>query len=551
MAWTQRLLDELLAARRQPRFVVDSLRGFGLPSEGTAVRWSTHAEGGYEQVITRDGTSIQHASLSPGSWTVSPSSLNLGLTRVDVSRLRPGLVLQLRLGFEGWDVGDYEPVWTGMLVGLSYAGRRYQARLKGLEGSLNARWGIGAPYPVQPAVFFDLADATSHTTLATAFTPGISTELDFNTSNEPQRATGGLYTVRITNNAGTQFLVQGDTLTSFSAGTKRRLSGLVYGVMDGAAPSGAFSVGNDVEYLAWDEEHPLRIAQRLVTSTGNGTNGAEDVYPAEWGLGVPASVVDADDWSAQRVFAGPLGLSSPSWHMLQGAPATTFGQWLASFLGDGGFWVCQRQGLLTGRGIQALESQAITMYPSDRDLMSVDIEHFGGQVEYGAIRVVDHGQRSASTPNPYDPAVQLEDTVARLVGAIRPKLPPVVGPDYLDNGIPRPRWGRPIIPEFNVVLPVYGATGDRSAWLVDVVTRLEPYVCRRPEVITATMAGLHWGRATLGDAVGLTTAMVHSRRGPTDLVTKGGWHTVVGGGPDWFRGTTTLQLWGVPPTDEG
>ncbi len=550
MPWTQRFIDELAAGRKRPRFVVDSLSGFGLPGEFTAIRWSTHNEAGYTQCIT-DACSLGPTELSVGTCTVSPMQFTAELTRnFSTNGLRRGYVVELRMGFDGWDVSDYEPIFIGVLKSLTYNGTRarYMVTFVGLEGNLNTRWGLGGAYPDKPDVFSDLEH--NETTLDAAWLVG-STTIDFATGTGPKRVDGGLYTVRVTNNAGTTFLMQGDTLTTPSAGVTR-LENLTFGVMDSAAPSGSFSAGNKVEYLAWDEEHPLRIAQRLVTSSFGSGNGSEDVYPAEWGLQVPASHIDESDWSQQRILAGPDLLESPSWHLLQDAPATTFGQWLSGFLSDGGFFLCQRQGKMTGRAIQLLESQAITLKPNDRDIKSIEIEHFGGEIEYRRTTVVDHGMRSASVRNPYDPTAQLSDTVARLVGAMTPRLPPVVQEDYESAGyIGIEAWSRPTSPEKRIVLPVYGSSADRSRWRSNVLDRLFRYYNRVPERIKVTLPGLHWAMASLGDAVGLTTTIINSRRGPNDLITKGGWHTVVRVGMDPFNNRCTYTLLGVPEDSEG
>jgi len=549
MAWTQRFIDELARPHRRPRFVVESLRGFGLPFEATAIRWSSHAEAGYDQVITREGTSLTHGSLSVGQWTVSPGGLSVGLTRqVDRSRLLPGLVVHLRMGFDGWAVEDFEPIFVGVLTQLGRQGRRWMASFGGLEGQLNVRWGIGAPYPSDPEVFLD---AGTTKTLDIDFVPGATT-LDIASSTEPRKASDGDYLVRVMQNNGETILVKASGLSSPSAGVTR-LTGCTFGEMDSPGHTDTANAGNDVVYLVWDEQHPLRIAQRLVTSSDSG-NGAEDVYPREWGLGVPESVTDPDDWAAQRVLSGPDGMTSPGWHLLQDAPATTFGQWLTSYLADGAFWLCQRQGLLTGRGLQALESQSISLYPTDRHLLDVQYTSFGGQLEYRYVDVHDHGGRTAALPHPYDPDAQLVDQVARLLGTMAPTLPPVTGPDHRTTSSrslgARTPWGRPSQLERQHVLPVFGSTPDRSAWRLGVLLRVLPYMTRRTEPITVTLAGLHWSQLGIGDALGLITGTVDSRRGPNDLVTKGGWHTVVGGGMNPFNGTTTFQLVAVSPDDE-
>ena len=95
------------------------------------------------------------------------------------------------------------------------------------------------------------------------------------------------------------------------------------------------------------------------------------------------------------------------------------------------------------------------------------------------------------------------------------------------------------------------SVANRDAWLASLVSRIGVYATRRLELCRVRLVGLDWGRAAPGDAIGIVSFRVDSRRGPYDLSTKGGRHIVIKSAPDLFGLTTELITIYVPPDEEG
>jgi hypothetical protein len=533
MAWSTRFLAELAARRREPRFVVESLTW--LPTTATSIYWSSHGIAGYQQVITRAGSSINHGTLNLAAATTSPTTLSIGLARtVDLSRLRPGMLVQMRIGFTGWTLDEYEPVFVGMLASVRRSGRSWVADFTGLDGALHGRGPSILSNGSSDARLF--AEAGQYTELVTDYTVGDSTlELDY--GSVVAASSDGLYAVRVTPDSGEPFIL---TATALAPGDV--LTGVSSTGQVGTTAANA-SGGNAVQGLAYDDRHPLQMAMRLVTSTGDGDNGLEDVYPESWGLGIPADVVDLVDYAEQR------GTSLPStghraWKMLADAPSDAPASWIASWLADGGFFLAQHQGRLTGRAIHRPQSRPIKAWVSDRDIIAMDYDAFGSGAETRQFWTTDQGGNrptqeysAAQYDGAYPPGLQ------SLMLALTGKLPPapvIQGSSSLKSTLNA--WSLPMRGRSELALPVYGTVPEKQAWTVDVFERLYRAQTRRTESYRVRLAGLHHGVATLGDDVGLVTFDLDSRRGPSDLSSKGGWHTVVGGGPNWFEGTTSFDL---------
>lgn len=61
----------------------------------------------------------------------------------------------------------------------------------------------------------------------------------------------------------------------------------------------AHSTDAEVKELIVFQEHPLAVALKVLTSTGEGTNGDYDTLPFHWALGIDEALVDVSKWESE------------------------------------------------------------------------------------------------------------------------------------------------------------------------------------------------------------------------------------------------------------
>jgi hypothetical protein len=113
--------------------------------------------------------------------------------------------------------------------------------------------------------------------------------------------------------------------------------------------------GDDVEPLIFFRRNPVDIVLRVLTSTGLGTNGASDLYPAAWGLAIPEACVDL----ATSALVKGAGYTLPSSGDRVLEVLVEVGDegvedalaWMESLLSPWGIILCQRQGQICLRAL--------------------------------------------------------------------------------------------------------------------------------------------------------------------------------------------------------
>jgi hypothetical protein len=106
--------------------------------------------------------------------------------------------------------------------------------------------------------------------------------------------------------------------------------------------------GNAVTSIVLLEGHPSRILQRLLTSTGTGSNGPQDTYPRPWSLGLPHWIIDEDEFQLWTVRLNITG--TYEWRILQAAEQEDPAAWIAAAFSPAGIWACTREGEVVIRG---------------------------------------------------------------------------------------------------------------------------------------------------------------------------------------------------------
>lgn len=469
-------------------------------------------------VIVREGCSVSYGRLTPGTWTRSSGGLTIAvLPGIDVRRLcTRGQGCQLRMGFKGWHHHQFQTVWVGTIRQVRWRSGRWAIECVDLPGSLQSRFGTGTE---NQNLFYGLAtteldanytagdpDLTTNATSGWTF-DSASMDSSGVLSSFPFIQDGG-YILRITPNTGSQFYLYASNFDNVD-----EFTGLVSGRFGTTAADA--DAGNAVEEVAHSQAHPIRIAGRVLSSSGTspalsggggtdpGLNGPDDVFPASWAYGLRPAYVDRDDMSA---YVALTGGDTQLWTMLVPDRQADGYSWLARWLQPGGFFLSMHQGRITCRGVVSNRTTPGFVMLTDDDI--VDIEEYqawddDSQVEYRGSRAVSSLQDESDQSQ----EAHIETRPTRTV----------VRRDQL---------------------AVYDL--DVAFWLAEITARLGIYDTRVPERVRVKLLGWRAGVASLGDVVRLNTSLL-TRRTQGDAF-DGAAGLVVAGGPDWFGATTTLEL---------
>lgn len=499
MSWSHAFTSELQRANPRRRFTLDSIGGVAyLP--GTSSVWlSTHDEGAFHlPIIARDGHSLRAASLQPGEWSSTMSELTIRLTRgwsYGLSGAGRGQLYQFRMGFQGWAWGDFQPLFTGRLVGVrrGTAGDWY-VDLRSAAGLLVSR---STQQGLQTGLFYDLPQRG--TTLATAIPASAGSGSTFRivTSAGVARETGGRYLVEITPDAGDPYLLE---CSSFNSATLTyTISGAVFGATVLAA-----AAGNLVRPMGYVRDHPVDVVKKLITSTGDGTNGVYDTLPSAWGLGLPWSTINLDDMDVTKnVLNDGASPVASSWRVYSADPQDDGLGYIEGMLAGAGLFLTEAEGQLTVRpGTNSNGQQLEIQWVGDDEIVS--LEH-----------------------NEWDPSAVLEYSRHRVIGATSDSSQS----DYMAT--------LPAALERVGQLP-YADTNE-IGWRLNVLDRIAGWTTRLPESITLTLMGHKRAGLAPGAGLGIRSKRLDSRSPfPDDL-----W-MVTSCNPDWFGSSTQITAARIP-----
>ncbi len=506
MPWSGRFIDALHGSTLAPRYLLESITvsAAGWRAVGGDLRLSSYPVAGYIEEIARRGSAVSYGELRPITWERSHGALTIGLR--GQRDIRPfttrGQVVQLRVGFAGWAPHEFEPVFTGMVRNVVQRGSRWALEVVDLVAALSSRFDTTSQQ--QP-----LFHALNSTTLTANYTPGVTATISVASGAGFNAETGGVYVLRITPTGGDPYYT--------SATTKPTANTFSGTLTDGRFNTTATAAvtGDLVEAIAYTAAHPIRIAQRLMLSTGEGAGGQYDVLPAGWSWGLDPGLVDGDDCDAFYRLSRASG--DPNWSMLVDAQQEDGIGWLSGVLRPGGFFVSQHQGLLTTRAVLSTDVETSTsgsVTINDDDIAEVsEYQAFdpGAPIEYGRPRV--RAEYTAATDSWGSSAALAETDIAS-----RPS---------------RDRYTRDLPYVFN----------GGSAWPDAVTTRMGQWDTRVPERLSLTLRGWHRGLFSVGDLVRLNTSLIRPRAYSSGDTFAGYRKAlVVGGGIDWFGATTRLVV---------
>lgn len=476
MAWSPEFIAALSQRTRAPVFTLERVQLYDEP--GVPVTIASHAgygtdagTGPYLRIVRVD---TQGATLSPRGWTSTIGSFTVtlaGKMAYLFARTVRGTVLQLKMGFAGWPEDEFQVIGLGQVRNVR--GRPPEYTLECLDAFSALRQRV-----TNDLTALKLFDGTgTATTSAAAYAVG-DTSLTMSSTTNFKRQTSGTGCVRVTPLSGASPFY----LTYTGTGTgPTRITGVSATGKFGTTAVAAAS-GSTVEEVGYLYGHPLDLARKVLTSRGSGTNGAYDVLPSVWGMGVLHELIDHDDIDAWKEVV-KVSSGSYSWDVLvEEAQEDAFG-WLESLLSPAGLFLTMRQGLLTIRAGQNSHGASAGVYYRDSGVSIGDDEiaevtdweawDGGHSPEYARIYVQGYGTSTAGT---------LSATAATL---------PAGSFLYYDL---RDR--------------VYSNVAVVNT---EVVNRLDESARNVPERLVLTCAGLRLAQLAPGDLVNVSTGLCPSR----------------------------------------
>lgn len=419
----------------------------------------------------------------------------------DVQFLRDAVVrgtcVEILMGFGTYAVGDLERIGLGRVDNIRFNGRTVTLSILDPSSLLDGRWCEAGD---EGDLFYDLRSPSS-SALTADYTAADTTVTVASTTGFP-RETGATGAILL----GTHILTYtGTGATTFTGcSTTGRF-------LTTAADVASGEFVNGVGYLYGN---PLGIARRLLVSTGAGTNGAWDDYPASWAFGLPADFVDMDDISEEAAQIVTVDPNVYKVEILVTEPVTDPRGWLYGWLAKVGCYVTMRQGLITVRGLTGSPDthRVVTAAFTDADITPGSIQSewwdSGRPKEYGTTDVY------------YSP------NTAPLSSPVKPF-------NTLPGGVDKPI-------DMSSVLFNEDGYADHGYVLSEVHNRVYMFAKWIGEVITFE-TGLAGFQVAVGDYVTLKTACPYLRYGynRTDFDVE---VLVIQVSPDFTRGTCTLRV---------
>lgn len=355
MAWGSTFIAGLSGAsicRLRLIFGPSSSPSWGGPQPSSPIIFTNYAESGSTECLGNE-CKTSGASLDPIYWRHNGSQLSV--TFIGSANLRNlldsgvvrGTIIELRVGWAGMTVANFEPVWFGQVQQIQWAGGDTW-RIIAWDATTIMRAGLST----NGHEFFSDVGASA-VVAAGGYTAGAGT-LNVNTSANFQRETGSAGAVLVDDGTNPPFVLKytGTTATSFTG-----VTGNVYGTTATSVAAGA-----SVTELALLEDHPGNILRKFLASTGAGTNGAWDTLPSVWGCHIPVAYTDETDigtWMSS-VYGG-----SGLWQVLVSETVYNGREWLNDLLSLGGIHPVMSNGMLTCRMAQDPTSSPTISGPVD------------------------------------------------------------------------------------------------------------------------------------------------------------------------------------------
>lgn len=510
MGWSDAFIDQISGpGPYYPRYTLERLAIPGFDTFGTDVYFSSHNEWGFAQQLTPNGNSYRAGDIELRDWSSRLGELTLGYrSSVDLRRqVARGQLMQCKLGFSGWAVGRYEPIFTGLVSSVDRVGQDWTVTMRSAGSAMLSRLTSSGS---ETSLFWDLTETEIVGFLG--YIPGVTTAFEVGSVTGLAKESGGKYLVFVTGDNGDQYFLEVTAYESTVNGF--RLTGLTDGILGTAASNAA--VGNKVKLCAYVDDDPISAARKLLLSTGLGTNGQWDTLPANWAAGIPQEAVDDDDCDQTALLVGPSGDTTMRWQVYSSDPVDDGLAWFGSVFNPGGIFLSERQGRLTVRAAvdindlsSSQSSPPTAAIVTDADLVSIDRYETwdsAAAVEYGRVSYRPIGPSGTVA---YSRTEQIDS---------KPSVEVIPHPmEYIGT--------------------------NPSSWGISLLDRLANWYQRIPEILEITCRGWRLAQLAPGDVVMVDSRYFLSRTGITEARM-----LVLQVTPAWWGCSVQLRLAHIPTT---
>lgn len=441
---------------------------------------TSDAVGGGVPIILGVGTSgdemdpydVGRSSL--GEWEILVAAEDWG----DVSPIGPGELAALE-AVDLTNTATRETIQLGIVHDVeTVTPTVYRIRIRSALSILGSR------YTTTAELLAVLGDQATTTKVDPAWTPGDAT-LPTADNTDFRSETGEEGMIKVTpadgNTAGTEpFYLRWSSLGSGGGPSWWFVLPTGLGALDTTAIELDAGLGHAVKEVLFVEDHPLRVALKMLASTGDGSNGPYDTLPASWGFGLPEWAFDAADteyWAAQSSPA----TGSDKWQIWTDTQQANPGEWLITALASGGWWLTMRQGRITGRAVVPV---------ADRP-------------ELADLEITDDDLIEWIEVSPYDSGSTVGAKQARAIG---PTATGTLAEDI--TRLPAEQYA-----DFDVALYAHA---NEAEWVDEIADRLGPWRLRQSERRTGRFAGLRLAQLAPGSVVRLTSPSSVGRLAPYD-----------------------------------
>ena len=341
----------------------------------------------FAHILIRDGyrVNLGSAAVIPVSWQYVEGSWSLfiqipeGRRRAGrlygalaVKALRRGAMVRLSIGRLGRSRAEYHPLKLGRIYSVRSAGhpRTYRVEVWDIQTAFRSRMTATSVLSQERAKLFYGTAGAQDNTAGSTYNPGDGTlTIAGNVADRFTFESGGAGVVRVTSDSAGDFFLK---YTSTSAPST--IAGLTASGQFGTTANPA-SAGQSCDAVCLLEGHPIDILQKILTSTGDGTNGPFDKYPRSWGLAVPEELISKAAFNQARRI---LKLSSGNyhWRLLIEAEQADPSTFLTQIFGPAGIWLCVRHGQIVCRIARDMHEAGLQRQPEDLfdgDLLEVPV----------------------------------------------------------------------------------------------------------------------------------------------------------------------------------
>jgi len=316
---------------------------------------------------------IQGTAVIPSRWSVSFGGFDAEL----VGDFRPykdmivkGSLAIVECSFMG--LAPYQTIALGQLDQISGVRGVYRVRFKDIlsafQSRIDARYSTSLEYN---KLFFTSANfaTCAHTWVTGQTTLRVSDASIFEKSN----VNGTIYCVP---SSGDPFYMRwssSDTVANTLTLTTGQAS------HPSTASASNLAVSDKIYNAIRINGTPYSFLAKIVTSTGGGNNGPNDVLPANWTVGaaIPAAMYDQSDAQATSAYLKPSSGNYYNWDFVFNTPLSNGIRSILDQLANVGQWPVFRQDSFSWRGCTDPTGQVDTAPPvvstiRDRDIIEIE-----------------------------------------------------------------------------------------------------------------------------------------------------------------------------------